>query len=358
MITDNIVNAFVGTSPISAIYAGNTLVWPCNFINVTAPATVSTLYTGKYGLNIGGTGSYVVTNTSNTYRCGTNILSGVTLTVSGSSTSFTSTGTLTAGPLGIGTLTMSNSSGLSGTHGITTTLYNKINIPTGNTVNFYTGGNTNSVFIVAGNLYGGGTINHIVPNGLPASSYPNLYLSGNNSSFTGVFSSSNISYSRLKFTSLNAGSSAARWVFNNSDRTNNTNEDSVGFAFNTGTTGTIRLGTLEGTGSLRGDTTNGNITLAVGEYNTNFIFKGLLSNKGARLSLLKVGTSTMTISSNNNYIGGTTVASGTLSAASGYSTAFGTGTIFVSAGAYLFQGSTTNTVSAAPGAIVNGALII
>ena len=93
--------------------------------------------------------------------------------------------------------------------------------------------------------------------------------------------------------------------------------------FDTSGTGTLSFGTLSSAtfGGLQGAagtlalTSSGSsipLALTVGNNNTSTTFSGALSDAGLGGSLTKAGTGTLTLTGTNNYLGGTTVANGTL----------------------------------------------
>ncbi len=71
------------------------------------------------------------------------------------------------------------------------------------------------------------------------------------------------------------------------------------------------ISTLAGTGNIT--SSNGNATLTVGNGNTTFSYGGNFSDSNSGvLSVTKIGTGTLTLTSGNNFSGGITIAGGTL----------------------------------------------
>jgi autotransporter-associated beta strand protein len=112
--------------------------------------------------------------------------------------------------------------------------------------------------------------------------------------------------------------------------------------FDSAVTGnSFTLGGIIGSGNLgMTNTTNGAISLSVGNNNASSTYSGNLSDSGLGSSLIKVGTGTLTLSGSNNYAGGTTLGGGALSI--GNQNALGTGSVTVSAGSTLSTLSSMN----------------
>ncbi len=154
---------------------------------------------------------------------------------------------------------------------------------------------------LSGNITGGGTFTtQSVPN------TNNLYLAGNNSDFTGIFSNR---AGTVYFTSASAGSTSAVWELQGG-----------GTKLNFGG-GTLRLGTLSSSspwGALSPASTNYNYIVEVGARNENSEFRSQISGK--TLALTKVGAGKLTLSfvngtTYNDYWGATTINGGILSVA-------------------------------------------
>jgi autotransporter-associated beta strand protein len=208
-------------------------------------------------------------------------------------------------------------------------------IPSGNTAYFSSTGGVNQIF--NGNISGAGTLTQSASGSTPA-----LYLGGDNSGFTGTFNGSSSGTSRIRFTSPNAGSASADWFFNNASTTIN---NSAATFVMTGTTNTIKFGSLQGRGTFRSDQAAGtHVVMEVGGKNTNFAWAGIISNSAQAISLRKVGTGTMTVTGINTYSDGTTIAQGAITL--GANNCLGSGTITINAGAVLNKNgfTLTNTI--------------
>ena len=87
-------------------------------------------------------------------------------------------------------------------------------------------------------------------------------------------------------------------------------------ALSFGTLSSATFGGLQGASGTLALTSSGGLTpvaLTVGNNNTSTTFSGALSDAALGGSLTKIGTGTLTLTGTNNYLGGTTVANGTLS---------------------------------------------
>ena len=157
--------------------------------------------------------------------------------------------------------------------------------------------NGSSNITLSGSLSGAGSLTQTA-GGTGAKT---LFLTGDNSGFTGTFTQTNDSNNRTGFNSPTAGSTAADWVLNRNV--------AGGVAINLATTDVLHLGSLSGTGSIRGSG-----ILSVGAKNTSTTWGGTLaSNTGTvTLGLTKVGTGTLTMSNTNRHTLATTVNAGVL----------------------------------------------
>lgn len=83
--------------------------------------------------------------------------------------------------------------------------------------------------------------------------------------------------------------------------------------------GGILIGALSGTGTVAATTVSGVPvqTLTVGSLNTSTEFSGTFVDNGAQFALGKTGTGTLTLTGDNFYTGGTTIAGGTLQLGNG-----------------------------------------
>ena len=117
------------------------------------------------------------------------------------------------------------------------------------------------------------------------------------------------------------------------------------------------LGGLTGSGSIElTNTSGGSITLSVGNNNSSTTYLGVLSGSGA---LAKLGSGTLTLSTNQTYVGGTTVSAGTLQLGGLSNTLSTNGAIAVAGGVLNLGGAsqfTTNSVTLSSGSLVNGTL--
>lgn len=243
------------------------------------------------GLNKTGPGTLVLTN-ANTYGGGTTLTAGI-LTIAGPGAG--TANSPTSGPFGVGTLTL-NAGTLNVAAGAGT-IYNAISVPTGSTVAMGTTV-SGATFSLAGNISGGGTINE------SGTQVAGTHLSGDNSGFTGVFTSANNGSHRVRFDSATAGSAGAAWTLNNAA--------SDGHGFNFGT-GTIYFGALSGGGVFRNDAASSTVTMEIGGLNTNCTFSGIINANGtSRIAVTKVGSASLTLSGANTFTNGITVNAGTL----------------------------------------------
>ena len=220
------------------------------------------------------------------------------------------TGAITNGPVGIGTLTLTG--GTLGFSANNLTIANAIHVTGTTTI----GQNVNNAATLSGAITGNGTLQNKTATG----SAPNLFFTGNLSGFTG-----NISYTG------GSGSTTACWRFGATggatiDLSNATvtltaggnNSCSLGFIDGIGTANTMKIGTLNGNGTFQGSW-NGTVnnTLEVGAGTFSGGNSGRSDNTGSqKLSLTKVGSGTLTLSGTNINTGVTTISNGTLSVGS------------------------------------------
>lgn len=214
-------------------------------------------------------------------------------TVSIAGTGTGAAGAPTAGALGRGAVKL-NAGTL--TSSAAATIYNTVVVPTGSTVSL---SSATANLTLAGNLSGGGTINESGTN------VGGTHFNGDNSGFTGTFTSSNATNHRIRFNASTAGSANATWVLNNSQT------DGYGLTFGNGT---ISFGALSGSGVFRSDSANGTIgVISIGALNTDTTFTGTMVSNGTRyIGVTKVGTGKLTFTGANTYDGPTTVTAGTL----------------------------------------------
>jgi autotransporter-associated beta strand protein len=237
-----------------------------------------------------------------------------------------SAGTPTAGALGRGTVRLA---GGTLTSSAAATIYNTVLAETGTT-----SGLSSAVanITLVGGLAGSGNINESGAN------VGGTHFNGDNSSFSGTFTSSNATNHRIRFNSASAGSAAATWVLNNSQT------DGYGLTFGTGT---IHFGALSGGGQFRSDSAlNTTGTLSIGALNTNTTFTGIMVANGTRfIGVTKVGTGTLTFTGNHTYNGPTTVTAGALIVNGGFASP-----VTVTGGTFGGNGSSTAAVTVGSGA--------
>ena len=189
----------------------------------------------------------------------------------------------------------------------------------------------NGNYTINGNFTGSGTITRSLGVNPPVS----FYLGGDNSGFTGTFQDGNSANSVTRFTSTNAGSASARWIFNQAQNNTRTTIEFAG-------SGTIEFGSISGPGFLSAAIAGTVKTVVVGALGLNDTFSGALTDNGATLALTKVGAGTLTLSGANNYTGPTIVSNGTLIVSS---RKISTGDFTLTDGATLGVTLTTNGAS-------------
>ncbi len=244
---------------------------------------------GDFVLN--GTGTMTA---AKLYNNGTMTLNGAALSIGYNDTSYTGTIKLAGGTLAVtGNVVLASN----------------IEIADGKTSTFALA-DTKDLYL-NGNLTGSGILNR-------TGTSNTLFLHGDNSGFSGTL---NAAGSNTYITAATGGSANAVW---------NITETLAAQGL---TTGSIQLGAVTGSGTLRNDTA-GLVTFDVGGKNTNEIFTGTIQDDSnglsatKQLAINKVGTGSWTLSGTNNFSGGTTVSNGrlnidgnlngTLSVAGGY----------------------------------------
>jgi len=290
--------------------AATTLTNTTSGSNQTLTLGAGGLTTGAGGVTIGSATANqninIALGASQTWNVGTggltahNVISGTgfgitktgsgTLTLSGANT-YSGGTTLNAGTInfsnsasfGTGTIT-SNGGTLKNTATVTTT--NNLVVNSATTLDV-TGANWD----LNGAISGSGAITRGTGATLT------LFLGGDNSGYTGTFTSVNNGNSVVRFRNTNAGSANANWVFNNTTA----NRTTMSWAGN----GTISFGSMTGAGNVSGDS-SGTKTISVGALGSNDTFSGTITNGtgGSVLAFTKVGTGTMTLSGANTFTGG------------------------------------------------------
>jgi len=157
----------------------------------------------------------------------------------------------------------------------------------------------------------------------------NLILSNNISGWTGSFNNAGNGF-RIGFTTVAPGNAAAAWSLNN-----------AGAILETLSATSIQLGSLSGnSGTLRNSSPTAQpATAIVGALNTSTTFGAVMADNTAALSLVKVGTGTLTLTGNNTFTGGTIVSNGAV-LLQGATASIGSGSVTVRSGA-TFGGSGT-----------------
>lgn len=148
--------------------------------------------------------------------------------------------------------------------------------------------------LLTGNLSGSGTISAI--------GGKSIKLSGNNSSFSGIWQST---LAQTWFNTANSGSAAASWVANGNNLIGGIPAG-----------GTVSLGQLSGNGTVKNDITGTIFTLSVGALGTDATFSGSISDKigdvSSKTALTKVGAGALLVTGTAAYSGPTIVDQGTL----------------------------------------------
>ncbi len=299
--------------------------------------TLGGVIDGAFSLSKLGAGTLTLMG-ANTYSGGTNLNAG-TLNLGVSST-----GSITNGPVGTGTLTFNggtltaNSSGISIANAFvvdsdsTIGGSNNITLSGAGTLNAFLSNLNTGITTLSGNIAGA--------NGLTQNSIGELALSGTNA-YSGA---TTVTAGKLTLNSANAlGNSSGTTVANNAVLTigfsngvlANTNSISLA-GTGIGSTGALILSgnniTLNNAVTLAADTT-------LGGNGSNAILSGNISGSG---NVTKAGSGSLTLSGNNAY-NNTTINEGTLNAAA--NSALGSGTVTINNGATLGLVGTALTIN-------------
>jgi fibronectin-binding autotransporter adhesin len=284
---------------------------------------------GGYSLTKIGAGTLTLIG-SNSYTGGTTLSAG--WLVYGSATAF-----------GSGVLTLSGGTLCAGAENLA--MSNTILVDAGENTYFTIANGTCINTNVYGSLTGSGTLTISGP-------VSRFYLRGNNSAFSGTFVNQ-MHGDAVSFRYSNSGSALAHWVLNsNAEAT---------------ASGTVSLGALSGTNSsahLSTQNESTTATFAIGALNTSTTYAGRIFNDDdgsadtvttSRVSIVKVGTGTLTLTGASNYTGGTLLAAGCLAFAG--NSAFGSSTLTLSAGTLCGNGGAADATVACPIYVTPGANI-
>ena len=286
--------------------------------------TISTPITSG-SLTLAGTGTLTLSSSNSTYSGGTTLGSG-TLSVSANSTP--TSGTVTSGPLGTGTLTLNggtlqNSAADAG-------LANAIQVGSGGgTLKLGNGNN----MTLTGPLSGAGNLT-VAPAGGPLAS---LMLNFSQNTASGTITISNSSGNNqtvTRFGAATAGSSNAAW--------------SIGGAQDRGTTfdfgtGTISFGSLSGSGLIQGNAVGGTHTMSVGALGSNTTFSGTIKDTAGTTALTVVGGSLTLTGTGSSFAGTVAVENGSLIA--GNTVSAGANSPFGNSSAPVLLGDSTTTTN-------------
>ena len=266
-----------------------------------------------------GAGTLTLSSTASTYSGGTNISAG-TLIVAASSTP--TTGTVTSGPLGTGTITLAG--GRLSSDGTVRTLANAVNV-TGTTGEFTTGG---ANLVLNGAVTGSGTFT--VGNSFVNATAASVSFNNNLSGFTGTVDFIGNATDNLLFTT--ALNTTAKFALSGLSTS-----QAVYFAGGS-------IGELSGTGG-RITTSSGSVTLTINQ-STNTTYAGVFAEQsGSHLSITKANTGSLSLTNSSTYTGATNVTGGALNIASGGS--ISTSNLVMSGGTSVnIAGNLTNSAAA------------
>ncbi len=165
---------------------------------------------------------------------------------------------------------------------------------------------------------------------------------GDNSALAGLINNSGTF--RMRFGAAKSSTPSVEWSLNNA----------AAILEIYGPATELVLGALSGSaGTVRNsNTNNAAATLTVGGLNTTTTYGGLLSDSTAALSLVKVGTGTLTLSAANTYSGTTVVSNGTV-LVKGVGATLGSGNVTVYSGGTLGgDGSVMAPITVAAGGTI------
>jgi autotransporter-associated beta strand protein len=324
--------ATISGGSIQAVSSGGEMVIRSNATNDVLTITSVIADNGTSSLTTSGLGR-IDLNAANTYAGGTKIGGGVVTFNNASS---------------FGTGTITSAGGVIRGNGPTITN----NLVVNGATTLDAAGN----WTLSGNISGSGDILRGTNAGA------SIYLTGDNSGYTGTFTVQNSTSSVVRFgngaaTGVNAGSASANWVFNNT----NTGRQTLSW----NGTGTINFGSMTGSGQIQIEAVAaaaGSKTISVGALgNANDIFSGIIANGGtggATLGFTKTGTGTMTLSGANTYTGATTISGGKLNvtgslANSATAVSGGTTTTLGGSGSLAGAVTVTNGSRLAPGSVTS-----
>ena len=330
--TSGITNASTGLLTIGTrIQQANTTLNEIVLAAQTAGITLNGLISNNVNplrLTFTGSGSQsILLASANTFSGGVTINS-VQVPIRANSTP--TSGTVTSGPLGTGTVTLNNG-GILFASGAGYAIGNPIVMgPGGGTLQ---NSNASPDLTINGNITGSGPLTLA-----GVYNVNGLFLNGDDSAYNGTVT---VIGSNNRLGKSASGSALARWVVNGA----------LQAQFLGGTN--YYLGELSSTGtggSLVGHAVNPNPAIqnfVVGALNTSSTFSGIIADNAANnaqtgnqdaaannlVALTKVGTGTLTLSGANTHNGGTTISAGTLALS-------GTGTLGASANALKISGGT------------------